>query len=680
MYRRISFAVVLIVYLAASVAISTIARSDGFVNLGNARIPLYALTGILSSLSNILIIFMVLFFRKTGFMTALVLLLMQVPVIVRGMIMAGTLGSLPGLFNNALTIIAIIIIYRRMRKIDDYQNVEFEHLREQQKFSQRLFEQTATALVNAIDAKDVYSHGHSIRVAEYSEKIARMSGKDDDECYRIYYAALLHDVGKIGIPNHIINKKGKLTEEEYEIIKEHPVKGNQILSSINEYPYLSIGAHYHHERYDGKGYPDRLKGEDIPEIARIISVADAYDAMSSNRSYRNAIPQQLVREEIIKGSGTQFDPVFAGIMNILIDQDTEYRMRERQSVSELAGRNELVCSDFGSDFSDGIAITRQITKIHMCSEPAGDAAGSKSGPALVLFDSLDGRVHDEEKTVIDLNYFEYCRIWVDGRSECSGARKIQTDVISRDEGLAKPGTQTYDIEAVKYRDHVLIRLDDGQKDTEITIALPDSSRFVYIALTGENCRISDVSISKEDEEIPEGFITRIAEEISYIDVPEGDMPNIQIDGYRTGATAGIPIVHDVTLSFHSMSLPTARLIWHCPYLVVFSSADGTVDGADYKEYALVRLDGENWESEGIANNDLVVERSDEFKGWDAWKEQNKKGIDVEAVIVRDRKTITVTTENLGISIKNTVTQLDDEKEIFVCITGDQCAITGIKIR
>ncbi len=138
----------------------------------------------------------------------------------------------------------------------------------------------------------------------------------------MYYAALLHDVGKIGIDESIINKKGRLTEEEYEVIKQHPVMGNQILSSINEYPYLSIGAHYHHERYDGKGYPDKLKGEDIPEIARIISVADAYDAMSSNRSYREAIPQQLVREEIIKGAGTQFDPEIAGIMQHLIDIDT----------------------------------------------------------------------------------------------------------------------------------------------------------------------------------------------------------------------------------------------------------------------------------------------------------------------------------------------------------------------
>ena len=104
--------------------------------------------------------------------------------------------------------------------------------------------------------------------------------------------------------------------------------GSQILSSIREYPYISVGAHYHHERYDGTGYPDGLKGKEIPEIARIISVADAYDTLSSNRIYRRAMPQQHIREEISAGAGTQFDPEIARIMQQMIDQDGEYRMKE----------------------------------------------------------------------------------------------------------------------------------------------------------------------------------------------------------------------------------------------------------------------------------------------------------------------------------------------------------------
>lgn len=180
--------------------------------------------------------------------------------------------------------------------------------------------QTTAALAEAIDAKDAYTNGHSQRVAEYSAKIAERYGKTKEECEEIYLIALLHDVGKIGVPNAIINKEGKLTDEEYEIIKTHPNRGKEILEKISISPNLAVGAHYHHERYDGKGYPEGLKGEEIPEIARIIAVADTYDAMASKRSYRNALPKEKIRSELINGMGTQFDSRFASIMVDLIDQ------------------------------------------------------------------------------------------------------------------------------------------------------------------------------------------------------------------------------------------------------------------------------------------------------------------------------------------------------------------------
>jgi HD-GYP domain-containing protein (c-di-GMP phosphodiesterase class II) len=135
-----------------------------------------------------------------------------------------------------------------------------------------------------------------------------VAGKSDEECEMIFYSALLHDVGKIGISDAIINKNGKLTSDEYDVIKEHPVMGNQILSSIEEYPYLSVGAHYHHERYDGKGYPDGLAGENIPWVARIIAVADTFDAMSSTRPYRKRLPEDFIISEIKNCAGTQLDP------------------------------------------------------------------------------------------------------------------------------------------------------------------------------------------------------------------------------------------------------------------------------------------------------------------------------------------------------------------------------------
>ena len=183
-------------------------------------------------------------------------------------------------------------------------------------------------LAEAIDAKDTYTNGHSGRVAEYAREIARRFGYSRKQQDEIYMMGLLHDVGKIGVPDAVINKPGRLTEGEYAQIKTHPVKGDRILKNIRERPKLAVGARWHHERYDGAGYPDGLSGYDIPEEARIIAVADAYDAMTSRRSYRSILPQAAVRAEIENGSGSQFDPVFADIMLQIIDEDTQYLMKE----------------------------------------------------------------------------------------------------------------------------------------------------------------------------------------------------------------------------------------------------------------------------------------------------------------------------------------------------------------
>lgn len=194
---------------------------------------------------------------------------------------------------------------------------------------ERISMQIVKALSGAIDAKDTYTNGHSTRVADYSKEIARRAGYSEGIQNDIYMMGLLHDVGKIGVPDAIINKPAKLSDEEYSIIQNHPVMGAKILKNITEFPKLVTGARWHHERYDGKGYPDGLCGEEIPKEARIIAVADAYDAMSSRRSYRDELPQDKVRSEVEKGKGTQFDPEFAEIMLHMIDEDTEYQMREK---------------------------------------------------------------------------------------------------------------------------------------------------------------------------------------------------------------------------------------------------------------------------------------------------------------------------------------------------------------
>lgn len=184
-------------------------------------------------------------------------------------------------------------------------------------------------LASVIDAKDAYTKGHSFRVAEYARELARRMGMSSDEVNRIYYIGLVHDIGKIGISDQIINKQERLTKEEYETTKAHPEIGAKILQNISEMPELSFGAHWHHERYDGNGYPDGLAGTEIPVVARIICVADAYDAMASKRAYRDVMSQEVVRKELEKGKGMQFDPVIADQMIAMIDEDTDYRMREK---------------------------------------------------------------------------------------------------------------------------------------------------------------------------------------------------------------------------------------------------------------------------------------------------------------------------------------------------------------
>ena len=186
-------------------------------------------------------------------------------------------------------------------------------------------------LAEAIDAKDAYTKGHSSRVADYAREIARRAHYSEAAQEEIYMMGLLHDVGKIGVSDAVITKPGRLTDEEFAQIKTHPEKGSRILQSIDELPKLAVGAKWHHERYDGSGYPDGLRARSIPEEARIIAVADAYDAMTSSRSYRRSMDQEAVREQIEKGRGTQFDPVFADIMLAMMDEDRDYRLRDSQA-------------------------------------------------------------------------------------------------------------------------------------------------------------------------------------------------------------------------------------------------------------------------------------------------------------------------------------------------------------
>ena len=175
---------------------------------------------------------------------------------------------------------------------------------------QKAYEATVGALCQAVETKDFYTRGHSDRVSRGSVMIAHEIGMRGERVEAIRYAGMLHDVGKLGVPTKVLQKTGKLTEEEYEAIQLHPMRGLDIVREIGFLDEALAGIMHHHERIDGRGYPMGLAGHEIPEFARVLAVADAFDSMTSTRSYRGARPVEEAIEELRKWSGTQFDPAF----------------------------------------------------------------------------------------------------------------------------------------------------------------------------------------------------------------------------------------------------------------------------------------------------------------------------------------------------------------------------------
>ena len=208
----------------------------------------------------------------------------------------------------------VIVLAGMCRKVDV--------LRKKQKQYHDIVNQSLETFAHAIDAKDQNTNGHSQRVAIYSAEIAKRMGMSDEEQEQIYYMGMLHDIGKIGIPDAILKKPGKLTEEEMQIIRNHPTIGGEILKDFTVIQGISDGARYHHERYDGNGYNEGLKGEEIPLAARIICVADSYDTMSSKRVYKELHEENYILSELDQCSGKQFDPQIVPFMIEMIKDGT----------------------------------------------------------------------------------------------------------------------------------------------------------------------------------------------------------------------------------------------------------------------------------------------------------------------------------------------------------------------
>ncbi|MDS9471863.1 HD-GYP domain-containing protein [Sporosarcina pasteurii] len=204
----------------------------------------------------------------------------------------------PVILNIVLAILAYILLQRILIYVKALKNSYDEQL-----------EGIVKGVIATLELKDPYTRGHSERVAEYAMSLAKATGKvKESELNHFYYACLLHDIGKVNIPDTILTKSGKLVDEEYEIVKMHPVVGAKAIEDVEGIADNIAVVYHHHERWDGKGYPDGLAGEEIPLVARITAIADAFDAMTSTRSYRPALPFEEAYKRIIDGSGSQFDP------------------------------------------------------------------------------------------------------------------------------------------------------------------------------------------------------------------------------------------------------------------------------------------------------------------------------------------------------------------------------------
>ncbi len=596
--------------------------------------------------------------------------------------------------NMSMVVVSIgLYVFSYLDVNNTMQHAHEIELQTMQRVSKRLlrvFDQTANAFVTAVEKKDDFSAGKAVRVADYAKRIAELSGKDPDECQQIYYGALLHDVGVTGIPDSVIKKEEEPDRSDYEEIRKKPLIGKEILSGITEFPYLGIAAEYSHERYNGSGYPEGMAGEEIPEIARMIAVADAYVTMTFPKHYRPARPAFAAREALVRGEGVEFDPHFAQLMVEILDEESRKEVQEDSTAIET----ELTCTEYRDAVTCGIPIENEILQITFDCTQSGEGEVFHA-PSILLFDSYDRRVHTEAKTISAYGYLEYGEVWFDAHHVTTAARKIVDTELdprtvipivteSEEADTTLPDHEgdfkRYLVIVARCEDHLKLKMRTPDYAKEVIVALPGGSKTVFLGLTGEHCVLSRISVTNTKRSVRPEEIPRIAKKLNYTDRMEADVRNIQIDRTRSAATEGIQIKNHLKLAFHTMSLPGADLVWHCPYLVLFSSDDGQVGGENYHEYALIKLNGENDGEFNGAKNRFVMKKTEEFAGWSVWKEKNLAGIECEVELERKGKQIQITTENLGIHIENTTTILEEREDIYVALTGDQCAITDIRVK
>ncbi len=543
------------------------------------------------------------------------------------------------LVNMAMVLVSIFLYFFTYLDInaeaEKAHNLEIHLLKTEQQSMKKLFGETAKSFVNALEKQTGKLVGHSESRAQIARKIALLAGKREEECDKIYYAALLLDAGA------------------------------DSLFYIHAYPFLSATARHVDDRYDEKG-------RNIPEFARILSVAREYESMVED----SCVPRFIVRERFIREAGFKYDPVFSQIAVRMLDSEAK---GGADSGNVMKVPDELVSLQYRESVTVGIPVLPAEKEISFRSVPVQDDKPFSS-PSLILFDSFDAQVHNDSGAIDNFRYLEYGEIWFDARFISTLAKNMEVRNVTEIKGNPSGKTSLYSLACSRFEDHLLLRVRGESKKFEVIVALPSASKSAFIALTGENACLTDIRIVETGLHADKDSIPRIAEKIDYTDRIESDVPNIQVDGPLAAFTAGIEVKDKMALLFHAQSLPEANLVWHCPYIVLYSSDDKKIHGKNYHEYALIKLDGEDNGSNSFAENNFLMKKTEGFKGWSDWENQNKAGYECQIEFFREKNTVTLKTHNKGIAIKNVTKLLDGAKEIYVALTGDQCALTDIRVR
>ena len=516
---------------------------------------------------------------------------------------------------------------------------EIAFFKEQQNQTKNIFLQASQAFASVIEKKNKSEKGQSERAAHIARLMAHKAGKSEEDCEKIFFAALLCDLGP------------------------------DALAYIKDFPFLSETA-----LYVGKGY-----NETIPEYARIITVAKDYDRMCNDSS----IPAFFVRDTFLREAGYKYDPVYAKIAVRMLDQTAN---NAKNSDVETKLEKELISSAYREKITGGIDIKQNYSEITFtCKKLSSNENKSAfSIPALVVFDSSDERVQNTADSIESHKYLEYGEIWFDGHIISTGARNMQLQNVLEEGEDQSPAEgkdeENYEIVCGRFADHLLIKCRSSKLSFEVIIALPSASRAAYIGLTGENIQISDINIVETDHMVLENDIPRIADKLNFIDRISSDIPNVQIVSPLIDFTRGVKIQDKMNIFCHIQSLPDANLIWHCPYIILYNSDDKKPFGKNYREYAMIKIDGEDNGSNEYAENDFQMRKTEDFISWEEWENQNKAGYECQIEFFKKGSVVTIKTQNKGVAIQNVCSIRDGSKDLFVALSGDQVAITDIRIR